>query len=87
MSDTTIKVSKEVRDRLAKLATERGISIGALVGEFAASTYTRDEIKARHEQALAVIRKYFVPDFNEEDEEKGRQLLRDLDAGRLTSLG
>ncbi len=86
MADTTIKVSKDVRDRLAKLAGERGISIGMLVAEFAAATYTREELKARHEQALAVIREHFVPDFNEDDMEMGRQLLRDLDAGRLTSL-
>jgi hypothetical protein len=86
MKDTTIKVTKEVRDRLAKLAAERGVSIGMLVGEFAAATYTREEIKARHEATVAYIREHLVPDFNEEDIAKGEQLWRDLAAGRLTSL-
>jgi hypothetical protein len=84
--DTTIKVRKEVRDRLARLAAERGISMGELIEDLATATYTREEIKARHEQALAVIREHFVPDFNDEDIAKGEQMWRDLAAGRLTSL-
>ncbi|HKT00307.1 MAG TPA: hypothetical protein VJT31_12310 [Rugosimonospora sp.] len=86
MKDTTIKVPKEVRDRLAQLAAERDTSIGELISEFATTIATREELAARHEQALAVIRKYFVPDFNEEDMAKGEQMWRDLEAGRLTSL-
>lgn len=86
MKDATIKVPKEVRDRLAQLAAERDTSIGELISEFATTIATREELAARHEQALAVIRKYFVPDFNEEDMAKGEQMWRDLEAGRLTSL-
>ncbi len=86
MADTTIKVSKEVRDRLALIAADRGISIGALIREFAAATYTREELKARHEAATAYIREHLVPDFNEDDMSRGEQMWRELAAGRLTEL-
>jgi hypothetical protein len=86
MRRAKIKVTRDTRDRLAKIAAERGVSVSGLIEEFAAKTRTRDEVRTSHEQTLAVIRRYFVPDFNEDDIEKGRQLWRDLAAGRLKSL-
>ncbi len=87
MSDTTIKVDTAVRDRLRALAHERGITIGDLVAELVGAVPTRAELAARQAAAVAYVREYLVPDFNDEDIAAGKQMLRDLDAGRLTRIG
>lgn len=87
MADTTIKVDPKVRDRLARLAAERGTSIRDLVGELARATPTREELDARHAAATAYIRQHLVPDFGPDDVEAGERLWQDLAAGRRTSLG
>ncbi len=45
--DTTIKVDRQVRDRLATIARERGTTIRDLVSEMTAATPTREELTAR----------------------------------------
>ena len=87
MSDTTIKVDTAVRDRLRALAHERGTTIGDLVAELACAVPTRDELDARQAAAVAYVREHLVSDFNDEDIAAGKQMLRDLDAGRLTHIG
>jgi hypothetical protein len=87
MADTTIKVDTKVRDRLATLARERGTTIRELVADLADARLTRQELDARGAAATAYIREHLVPDFNEEDIAAGKQMLRDLAAGRLKAIG
>jgi hypothetical protein len=87
MADTTIKVDPRVRDRLAVLAAERGMSIRDLVGEMAQATPTREELDARHAAATAYIREHLIPDFGPDDVDAGERLWQDLSTGRRTSLG
>lgn len=85
--DTTIKVTADVRDRLAILARERGCTIGELVSGLAANSPTRAELDARHAAAVAHIRQHLVPDFDETDAAAGEQMWRDLAAGRISTIG
>ncbi len=87
MADTTIKVDSKVRDRLAQLAREQGTTIRDLVAELAGAQLTREELDARGAAATAYIREHLVPDFNDEDVAIGKQMLRDLAAGRLKVIG
>lgn len=87
MADTTIRVSAEVRDRLATLAREQGTTIRDLLTDLAGARLTREERDARTAAATAYIREHLVPDFGDEDVEAGRQMWRDLEAGRLKAIG
>ncbi|MEV4611064.1 hypothetical protein AB0K43_00480 [Kitasatospora sp. NPDC049258] len=49
--DTSIKVSRETRERLQLLAGQRGTTMRDLVEELAAQTPTAEELRARGEQA------------------------------------
>ncbi|MEV6966834.1 MAG: hypothetical protein HOV77_24935 [Hamadaea sp.] len=55
MAYTSIRVTTEVRDRLALIADQRGISLGKLLMEFAEKTLTPEELKARGE----AVREFF----------------------------
>ncbi|MFC8866176.1 hypothetical protein ACFUAC_00590 [Streptomyces sp. NPDC057148] len=55
MSDAMIRVPAEVRDRLAVIAEARGMSIPSLVQEFAESTWTARERRARAERTRAYL--------------------------------
>jgi hypothetical protein len=61
MADTTIKVESAVRDRLAVLAAERGVTIRDLVEELARATPTRKDLEARHAAAMAYLREHVCP--------------------------
>ncbi|MGH3646306.1 MAG: hypothetical protein ACRDTM_03885 [Micromonosporaceae bacterium] len=87
MAHTTIKVKTEARDRLAILAKERGCTIGEVVDQLAESTPTHDELTARRAAAAAYVKEHLVSDFGEDDVTAGRQMLRDLAAGRLKMIG
>ncbi|MDG4826893.1 hypothetical protein O7635_34030 [Asanoa sp. WMMD1127] len=56
MSPTTIKVDSSVRDRLAALARERGITMGALLLE-ATERLERDAFFARAQTQLERLRR------------------------------
>lgn len=86
MANTTIKVNTEARDRLAVLAKERGCTIGELVNEFAQATPTREELQARLDSAVAYVREHLVPDFDETDVAAGKEMWRELAAGRLKTI-
>lgn len=86
MGHTTIKVTNEVRDRLALLAKERGCTIGEIVGELALATLTEGELEARRDAAVRYIREHMIPDFGDDDMAAAEQLWQDLAAGRVTTL-
>jgi hypothetical protein len=56
VTDTTIRVSTEARDRLAILARERGTTVRDLVAELAASRLTRAELDVRYTEAELYIK-------------------------------
>jgi hypothetical protein len=59
MADAMIRVTSEVRDRLAVIAESRGTSIRSLVQEFAESTLTEEERRERAERTRAYLADHF----------------------------
>ncbi|MGH3829997.1 MAG: hypothetical protein ACRDRS_06015 [Pseudonocardiaceae bacterium] len=87
MADTTIKVAtikvdSAVRDRLAMLAAQRGVSIRDLVAELAAATPTREELDARRAAATVYLGEQLCPDLNDDDAVAGERFWRELEASR-----
>ncbi|MCW3840339.1 hypothetical protein ONA70_09545 [Micromonospora yasonensis] len=79
--DTTIKVSAEVRDRLAVLARERGVTIRDLVSGLAYATPTRGELGDRAAKAEAYLRSRLAADLAEADLARADAVWVDLEAG------
>ncbi|MGN9808869.1 hypothetical protein ACTMSW_05860 [Micromonospora sp. BQ11] len=65
--DTTIKVDALVRDRLAVLARERGLTMRELVAELARATPTDDELRERASRAEEYVRQHLAPHLTETD--------------------
>jgi hypothetical protein len=57
--DTSIKVSKQTRERLARLAAERHVTLKDLVEELAAAAPTAAELAERERRARATLAEYF----------------------------
>lgn len=57
--DTSIKVSKQTRERLARLAAERHTTLKDVVEDLAAATPTAAEFAERERQARAVLAEHF----------------------------
>ena len=57
--DTSIKVSRQTRERLAHLAAERGTTLKDLVEELAATTLTTAELAEREHHARSVLAEHF----------------------------
>ena len=55
--DTSIKTTREVRDRLRTLAGERGTTMNDLLAELVARELTEEEKQARVRQALEEVRR------------------------------
>jgi hypothetical protein len=85
MADTTIKVDSAVRDRLAVLAAEHGVTIRDLVEELARATPTRKDLEERHSAAMAYLREHVCPDLAEDDVQAGERFWQELEAGRSLS--
>ena len=81
MTDTTIKVDSQVRDRLAALASEEGTTIRQLVEQLAASIPTRAELAQRQVEAAAYVVAHLRADFGDDDVAAGEQLWRSLRTG------
>ena len=81
--DTTIKVASEVRDRLARIAAERGSTLRDLVASLADATSTQQELAERRAAAAAYVREHLAPGFGEEDLAAGERIWRELEQGRL----
>ncbi|MGN9775471.1 hypothetical protein ACTMS0_06805 [Micromonospora sp. H33] len=65
--DTTIKVDALVRDRLAVLARERGLTMRDLVAELARAVPTAEELRERASQAEEYVRRHLAPHLSESD--------------------
>jgi len=57
--DTSIKVSRQTRERLARLATERRTTLKDVVEELAAAALTADELAEREQRARDVLAEHF----------------------------
>jgi hypothetical protein len=57
--DTSIKVSKQTRERLAQLAAERHTTLKDLVEDLASSAPTAAELAERERRARAVLAEHF----------------------------
>jgi hypothetical protein len=57
--DTSIKVSRQTRERLARLAAERGSTLKDVVEELAGATLTAAELAEREQRARAVLEQRF----------------------------
>lgn len=57
--DTSIKVSRQTRERLARLAAERHTTLKEVVEELAAATPTAAELAEREQRARAVLAEHF----------------------------
>jgi hypothetical protein len=57
--DTSIKVSKQTRERLARLAAERRTTLKDIVEVLAAATPTATELAERERRARAVLAERF----------------------------
>ncbi len=57
--DTSIKVSRRTRERLARLAAERGTTLKDVVEELASATPTAAELAEREQRARAVLAEHF----------------------------
>ncbi|MFC8016104.1 hypothetical protein [Streptomyces cinereoruber] len=82
MSDTTIKVDTQVRDRLAALARERGTTIRNLVGDLADTTPTRQELQERFDAAKAYVEENFLDTpLSDDDLVEAEQFWQNVAAG------
>lgn len=77
-----IRVSAEVRDRLAVLAESRGTSIRSLVQEFAEATLTEEERRERAERTRAYLAEHFGVDVSDEESAAMGARLRAAFAGQ-----
>ncbi|WP_461034153.1 hypothetical protein [Streptomyces mayteni] len=85
MPDVTIHVPTHVRDRLALLAEARGVSISALLQEFAESTPTpqvREDREDRAEKVHAYLVEHFGVHVTAEDDERMQRKIEDAFANR-----
>jgi len=57
--DTSIKVSRQTRERLARLAAERHTTLKEMVEELAAAMPTAAELAEREQRARAVLAEHF----------------------------
>ncbi|GGS34075.1 hypothetical protein Snoj_61790 [Streptomyces nojiriensis] len=77
-----IRVSAEVRDRLAVIAESRGTSIRSLVQEFAETTLTAEERRDQAERARAYMAEHFGVDVTDEESAAMGRKLREAFAGQ-----
>jgi hypothetical protein len=63
--DTSIKVSRQTRERLARLAAERRATLKDLVAELATNTLTAAELAEREHRARSVLAEHFGVDVTE----------------------
>jgi len=67
MAYTSIRVTTEVRDRLALIADQRGISLGKLLSELAEQTLTPAELRAREEAVREFFRVTYGQDLTDKE--------------------
>jgi predicted DNA-binding ribbon-helix-helix protein len=79
--DTTIKVDAAIRDRLAQIARERGMTTRDLIAELARATLTRHELRERATVAAEYLRTRVTPDLTDADILAGVEVWRTIEAG------
>lgn len=78
-----MKVATSTRDRLARLASERGVTVKELVDQLAAQQPTRDELDARAAATADYIRRTMCPDLIEGPYPEAEDFLNAIRAGRI----
>ncbi|MFI1564525.1 hypothetical protein ACH4ZX_15980 [Streptomyces sp. NPDC020490] len=76
--DTSIKTTKDVRDRLKVLAGERGTTMNDLLAELVARELTEGEKEQRAQQALEEIRRTTGVNVSDEARTRARAFLQSL---------
>ena len=79
--DTSIKVSQQTRERLARLAAERRTTLKDLVEELAAATLTDAELAEREQRARSVLAEHFGIEVTDAELAASARL-REMIAGR-----
>ena len=82
--DTSIKVSKQTRERLALLAAERQTTLKDLVEELALAAPTAAELTEREQRARAVLAEHFGVHVTEAELAASARL-RELIASRIAA--
>ncbi|GAA3752276.1 hypothetical protein GCM10022225_40880 [Plantactinospora mayteni] len=83
--DTTIKVDAVVRDRLATIARERGMTVRDLVAELSNGTPTAAELRERAASAARYLRSRIGVDLDGDDVSAGEDFWRDVESGAVPS--
>ncbi|MFG2434556.1 hypothetical protein [Streptomyces sp. NPDC048508] len=78
MATTTIQVSREVRDHLATLAKERGMSLGQLIEALAADQPTAAQRAERLAADRDVARRLIGVDLSDEEFDKAPDVLGNI---------
>ncbi|MFJ2007870.1 hypothetical protein [Streptomyces chartreusis] len=78
---TSIKTTKEVRDRLRILATERGATMSELLTELVTRELTEEEKELRVQQALEEVRKETGVTVSDDVRARARSFLKGLGQG------
>lgn len=85
--DTSIKVSRQTRERLARLAAERRTTLKDLVEELAAATLTAAELADREQRARSVLAERFGVDVTDADLAASARLREMIAARKTASTG
>lgn len=84
--DTTIKIDAKARDQLAAVAQARGMSMRALIEEFAASTLTPHQLQERAERTRAFLEAEFGHCPSDEESAELRARMRAAHAAHRRAL-
>ncbi|MGW1562863.1 ribbon-helix-helix protein [Streptomyces sp. NPDC002144] len=76
--DTSIKTTKDVRDRLKVLASERGTTMNDLLAELVGRELTEEEKEQRAQQALDEVRQATGVTVSDEARNRARAFLQNL---------
>ncbi|GIG89146.1 cupin domain-containing protein [Plantactinospora endophytica] len=79
--DTTIKVDAAVRDRLAVIARERGVTVRDLVAELSNGTPTAAELRERADSAARYLRSRLGVDLDADDISAGERFWQGIASG------
>jgi hypothetical protein len=82
--DTSIKVSRQTRERLARLAAERHTTLKDVVQDLATATPTAAEFAERERRARLVLAEHFGVEVTEAELAASARL-REMIAGRKTT--
>ncbi|MEV1048732.1 hypothetical protein [Streptomyces sp. NPDC049916] len=79
--DTSIKTTKDVRDRLRLLAEERGTTMNELLGDLVGREPTRQEREERARQAAREVQELTGTNVTPVARDRARAFLNDLEHG------